>query len=172
MSFNEYISSDKNKWGKRKGLMALPQYKFVYLKRKCEYWRSRNKLIFIFWRLIYQHYETKYLMDVPAKTVIGKGFKIEHLGGVIINSNAQLGGNVTILNNVLIGMEKRGKRAGCPIIGNKVYIASGAVITGKVKIGNNVLIVANSFVNFDIPDNSIVIGNKIVKSDTATEYYI
>lgn len=69
-------------------------------------------------------------------------------------------------------MEKRGKRAGCPIIGNKVYIASGTVITGKVKIGNNVLIAANSFVNFDIPDNSIVIGNKIVKSDTATEYYI
>lgn len=172
MSFNEYISSDKNKWGKRKGLMALPQYKFVYLKRKCEYWRSKNKLIFIFWRLIYQHYETKYLMDVSAKTIIGKGFKIEHLGGVVINPDAKLGNDVTILNNVLIGMEKRGKRTGSPDIGNKVYIASGAVITGKIKVGNNVLIAANSFVNFDVPNNSIVIGNKIIKSNKATDYYI
>ena len=172
MSFNEYISSDKNKWGKRKGLIFLPQYKFVYLKRKCEYWRSKNKLIFIFWRLIYQHYETKYLMDVPAKTIIGKGFKIEHLGGVVINPDAKLGNDVTILNNVLIGMEKRGKRTGSPDIGNKVYIASGAVITGKIKVGNNVLIAANSFVNFDVPNNSIVIGNKIIKSNKATDYYI
>lgn len=69
-------------------------------------------------------------------------------------------------------MEKRGKRAGCPIIGNKVYIASGAVITGKIKVGNNVLIAANSFVNFDVPNNSIVIGNKIIKSNKATDYYI
>lgn len=68
--------------------------------------------------------------------------------------------------------KKRGKKAGYPIIGDKVYIASGAVITGKVKTGNNVLIAANSFVNFDIPNNSIVIGNKIIKSNAATKYYI
>lgn len=79
---------------------------------------------------------------------------------------------MTILNNVLIGMEKRGKRAGTPLIGNKIYIASGAVIVGKVKIGNNVFIAANSFVNFDVPDNSIVIGNKIIKNDKAIDSYI
>lgn len=38
-----------------------------------------------------------------------------------------------------------------------------------VKIGNNVLIAPNAFVNFDVPDNSIVIGNpgKIIKSDSS-----
>ena len=69
-------------------------------------------------------------------------------------------------------MEKRGSRMGTPIIGDKVYIASGAVIVGKVKIGNNVLIAANSFVNFDVPDNSVVIGNKIISSPSATDSYI
>lgn len=64
------------------------------------------------------------------------------------------------------------KKAGTPLIGNKVYIAFGAVIVGKVKIGNNVLIAANSFVNFDVPDNSIVIRNKIIKNDKATDSYI
>lgn len=56
--------------GGSKGLFFLPQYKFVFLKRKCEYWRLKNKLIFIFWRLIYQRYKIKYLMDIPAKTII------------------------------------------------------------------------------------------------------
>lgn len=80
MRFSEYVAADKNKWNKKK-LFLLPEYKFVYLKRKCEYWRSRNKVIFVFWRLVYQRYEIKYLTNIPAKTLIGEGFKIEHLGG-------------------------------------------------------------------------------------------
>lgn len=38
-----------------------------------------------------------------------------------------------------------------------------------MKIGNNVLIAPNAFVNFDVPDNSIVIGNpgKIIKRDSS-----
>ncbi len=152
--------------------VLLPQYKFVYLKRKCEYWKEKNKLISILWRMIYQKYKIKYLMDIPSSTQIGQGFKIEHIGGIVINSKAILGNNVTILNNVLIGMEKRGSRMGTPIIGDKVYIASGAVIVGKIKIGNNVLIAANSFVNFDVPDNSVVVGNKIISNLLATDSYI
>lgn len=69
-------------------------------------------------------------------------------------------------------MEKRGSRGGTPIIGDKVYIASGVAIVGKVKIGNNVLIAANSFVNFDVPNNSVVVGNKIVSSLSVTDSYI
>ena len=172
MSFKNYIEPDKEKWGGKRGILFLPQYKFVYIKRKCEYWRKKNKLFFIFWRIIYQKYKIKYLIDIPAKAVIGRGFKIEHIGGIVINPEAILGENVTILNNVLIGMEKRGKRAGNPQIGNRVYIAAGVVIVGKIKIGNNVLIAANSFINFDVPDNSIVIGNRIIPNDFATQGYV
>lgn len=172
MSFKNYIEPDKEKWGGKRGILFLPQYKFVYIKRKCEYWKEKNKLISILWRAIYQKYKIKYLMDIPSSTQIGQGFKIEHIGGIVINSKAILGNDVTILNNVLIGMEKRGSRMGTPIIGDKVYIASGAVIVGKIKIGNNVLIAANSFVNFDVPDNSVVIGNKIISSPSATDSYI
>lgn len=67
-------------------------------------------------------------------------------------------------------MEKRGGSQ----IGNCVWIGPNAVIVGKIKIGNNVLIAANSYVNFDVPDNSIVIGNpgKIIHRENATEGYI
>jgi serine O-acetyltransferase len=33
------------------------------------------------------------------------------------------------------------------------------MICGNVTIGNDVLIAAGAYVNFDVPDNSVVIGN-------------
>ena len=60
------------------------------------------------------------------------------------------------------------------MIGNKVWIGTNSVIVGKITIGDNVLIAPNSFVNFDVPSNSIVIGNpgKIIPSTNATDKYI
>ncbi|WP_138272484.1 LbetaH domain-containing protein [Parabacteroides merdae] len=47
----------------------------------------------------------------------------------------------------------------CTYLGNSVWIGPNAVIVEKINIGDNVLIAANSYVNFDVPSNSIVIGN-------------
>ena len=71
-------------------------------------------------------------------------------------------------------MEKRGKRVGCPVIGDEVWIGANSVVVGGIKVGNNVLIAPGSFVNFDVPDNSIVIGNpgKVIERMDATEGYI
>lgn len=43
-------------------------------------------------------------------------------------------------------------------IGNNVYIAPNAVITKGITIGNSCVIGAGAFINRNIPDNSIVIG--------------
>ena len=50
-------------------------------------------------------------------------------------------------------------RKGTPVIGDEVWIGINSTIVGNVKIGNDVLISPNSFVNCDIPDHSIVFGN-------------
>ena len=45
----------------------------------------------------------------------------------------------------------------------------------RVNIGNDVLIAPGAFVNFDVPDNSIVIGNPgkiITKNSSPTSKYI
>jgi serine O-acetyltransferase len=66
------------------------------------------------------------------------------------------------------------KRNLVPEIGNEVWIGPNAVIVGNIKIGNNVLIAPNSYLNTDVPSNSIVIGNpaEIIPKNTATEGYI
>ena len=47
-------------------------------------------------------------------------------------------------------------------------------MVGKIVIGDNVLIAPNAYVNFDVPSNSIVVGNPAVvkQHPNATETYV
>lgn len=95
-------------------------------------------------------------------------------GKIVVNPRAKIGKNVNISAGVVIGQENRGKRAGTPVIGNQCWIGANAVIVGNIEIGDNVLIAPLSYVNFDVPSNSIVIGNpaKIISRENAVEGYI
>jgi len=68
-----------------------------------------------------------------------------------------------------------GKKKGVPTIGDNVFMGRNSIIIGNVNIGHNVLIAPGAFVNFDVPDNSIVIGNPgqiIPQNSSPTEKYI
>lgn len=85
-----------------------------------------------------------------------------------------IGKHVNLHKGCVIGRENRGKREGVPTIGDRVWIGINAVIIGNIKIGNDVLIAPNAYVNFDVPDHSIVVGNPgtIRHRDNATEKYL
>jgi len=94
---------------------------------------------------------------IPAKTTIGKGTKFTARGmGVIMNGDEVIGENCQIGHHVK--MLRKNPYKNCAHVGNNVYISSGAVLMGNVKIGNNVIIGANSVVTKSIPDNCIVGG--------------
>lgn len=89
-------------------------------------------------------------------------------GTIVINPDAKIGKNFSISHGCCVG-NAAGKHAGVPIIGDNVIMNANAVVVGGIKIGNNVLIAPNAFVNFDVPDNSIVIGNpgQIIRRDSS-----
>lgn len=92
----------------------------------------------------------------------------------MINPDSIIGKNFTIAQGCLIG-NSEGKKFGTPIIKDNVCMHANSIVIGGVKIGNNVLIAPGAFVNFDVPDNSIVLGNpgKIIVKDTSpTDKYI
>lgn len=66
------------------------------------------------------------------------------------------------------------KRIGAPTLGDDVWVGSNSMVVGNIHIGNDVLIAPNAYVNFDVPEHSIVIGNpaKIIKKENATDSYI
>jgi serine O-acetyltransferase len=112
-------------------------------------------------------------IQIPAKTKIGAGFRIVHFGHIIINPNAKIGKNFNIYPGVTIG-HSEGKMFGSPSIGDNVCILSNAIVVGGITVGDNSVIAPNSFVNFDVPDNAIVLGNpgKIILKDKPSAKYI
>jgi len=150
-----------------------PGFRYTSLLRKCNYYFYKKKYIRFFYSFyLLRKYRYKFGFDIPFDCVINKGFALNHFGGVVINSKANIGKNVDIFPGVTIGETFRGKNKGVPIIGDNVWIGSNAIIVGKINIGNNVLIGPGSYINFDVPENSVVIGNpgKIV-SNKGTEGY-
>ena len=151
-----------------------PNLEHIIIYRKAHFYSSRNKLLYYFYVYKLKKLSKKYAFQIPADTEIGRGFYIGHNGPIVINPMAKIGDNCNIAAGVTIGQENRGKRKGAPTIGNRVWIGTNAVVVGKVIIGDNVLIAPNAYVNFDVPSNSIVIGNpgKIIPNlPDATEGY-
>lgn len=105
-------------------------------------------------------------IDIPDTTKIGRNFNVFHGQGLIINSSAIIGDDVTIRHNTTIGNAK--ENGGCPVIGNNVNIGANSVIIGEITIGDNSVIAAGSVVIKDVPSGVLVAGNpaKIIKSLT------
>lgn len=103
-------------------------------------------------------YENKRLTYVGSHIPIGKSFSVGHCFSTIVEAE-KIGDYVTVMQQVTIGRSIGGNRAGIPSIGSNVVIASGAKVIGKLKIGDNVFVGANSVVVKDIPDNAVVVGN-------------
>ena len=105
---------------------------------------------------------------------IGEGLIIGHLGTIVVNCHAKFGNEIMLTHGVTIGRDVRGKRKGSPTLGNRVCIRTNSTIVGNITIGDDVLIAPNTFVNFDVPSHSIVIGNpaSIHYRDNATEGHL
>lgn len=109
--------------------------------------------IYWLWRLRKYSYLTGFQI---APNTCGKGLTIWHWGSIIVNPAARLGDNCTLYPGVLIGHKVPGEPA--PVIGNNVFIGSGAKIIGNIHIGNNVTIAPNAVVVKDVPDNVTIGG--------------
>lgn len=81
---------------------------------------------------------------------IGPGLVI-HTPYAINVAPVKIGANCTIQSGVLIG-------SGVRSVGDNVYFGAGCKVIGDVKIGNNVVIVANSVVLTDVADNTTIMG--------------
>ena len=155
-----------------KRLLRPDELKYIALFRKTEACRCKPLKSYYTLKLKLLSYKTR--IQIPARTQIGEGFYIGHSGRVIIHPEAVLGKNVNVGTGVTIGYENRGERKGAPHLEGNCWIGTNAVVVGNVRIGEDVMIAPLTFVNFDVPAHSIVIGNpaKIIQRENATEAYL
>jgi serine O-acetyltransferase len=140
----------------RQGLWVMAVYRFGN-------WRYgiRNRALRIPFSIIYKLLkvlsEILTGIDLPCEARLGRRFRIDHFGGIVISGDAVFGDDCIIRNGVTVGLRHTGHR-GAPVIGNRVDIGAGAKLLGSIHVGDDVAVGANAVVITDVPSNSIAVG--------------
>jgi serine O-acetyltransferase len=137
------------------------KYQYIFWMRTCQYARANPLLRIWFYpiaRMMLRRYSYKYGISIPFTTQIGSGLYVGHIGGIVVNPGCVIGKNCNLYHGASLLEGGLGDDLGWPTIGDNTFIGPGAKVIGPVRIGNNVLIVANSVVVRDVPDNAVVWG--------------
>lgn len=163
-------SKNDNIWTQLRYILFTPGFQFTYCWRRASL--SRNILSRLFWRVLHRRCMFHSGIQIPVGTDIGAGLRIGHFGSIVINPAAKIGRNFSIAEGALIGSAE-GKKKGVPVIGDNVIMGANSLVIGGITVGDYVMIAPGAFVNFDVPDHSIVVGNpgKIIQSDHPTDKY-
>lgn len=156
-----YHYQEGNRFAKIVNTLRAPGVQAVAVYRFGQWCRLQNILFRIFFDPVYLVLNglLKILwgIELPRSARIGPGLYIGHFGGITISPASVIGSNCNIAQNVTIGVAGKGEKRGVPTLGSNVHIAPGARVFGKIMIGNNVKIGANTVVTADIPDDSIAV---------------
>ena len=137
-------------------LESTPGMKFSAIFRLTQHYRHKNKLLFYFFFLWLRRIKYRYGIDISYRTKIGKGLYIGHFGGIVVHGDAVIGENCNLSQGMTIGVLNRGRSAGVPVIGNRVFLGPNCVVLGNISVGDDVLIGANAVVMEDVPPHSVV----------------
>jgi serine O-acetyltransferase len=155
----ENIREDWHTYGRqlsRQGLWAMAVYRYGRWRYTIRWSWLRRPFSFIY-KVLKPVSEVLTGIELPCETTLGRRFRIDHFGGIVISGDAVFGDDCLIRNGVTVGLKHTGQR-GAPILGNRVDIGAGAKILGAIQIGDDVLIGANAVVLTDVPSNCIAVG--------------
>jgi serine O-acetyltransferase len=148
----------------RPGLRAMASYRIAV-------WSGTLKnpiLRFVFWNIgqaMLRFVRNNYGIQLFAQTQIGRRFQIGHQNGIVIHKFSTIGDDCRVRQGVTLGrggLERTDTpeafRNSAPTLGNRVDIGAGAVIIGKVHIGDDVNIGPNAVVLTNVPAGATVMA--------------
>ncbi|MFT6834893.1 MAG: serine O-acetyltransferase [Francisellaceae bacterium] len=136
-------------------------YRYTFWWRFAEFASSKFYLrlsIYPVVKFAHRRMSHKYGISIPIGTEIGAGFYIGHFGNIVVSGDAKIGKNCNISQGVTIGQANRGRFKGVPTIGDRVYMAAGSKIVGKIIVGDDCLIAANTLVSRSVDEYSVCLG--------------
>jgi serine O-acetyltransferase len=163
-----YLKADLYRYAGSTGAKAFlrhflftPGYKYTVWMRSAGYLKVRKSTRytlypFFKWMLLRCRY--KYGIAIAENTVIGPGLFINRFGGIYLNADAIVGSNVNFTHGIMLGQHNRGPMMGSPVVGDRVFLASGSKVIGRVRVGNDAVVGANAVVTKDVPDMAVVGG--------------
>ncbi len=110
-------------------------------------------------------YQIHFLMKILCgceiywSTKIGVGFHIDHGFGTVIGSRSSIGKGFWMHHGCTIGHKNMEDIGLGPEIGDDVIVYANSQVLGSIKLGNKVVVAANSLVICDVEDCQIVGGS-------------
>ncbi len=140
----------------RQGFWVMVVYRFGRWRYglRIPFFRRAASLLY---KLSYKGVQVLTGIELPCEATIGKGFRIDHFGGIVISGYARFGDHCILRNGVTVGL-KNVEEPLAPVLGHHVNIGAGAKILGPIQVGDHVDIGANAVVLHDVPSHSIAVG--------------
>lgn len=141
----------------RPGFRALAVYRFGV-------WRMgiRAKLLrapfSILYRSLFRRVRNHYGIELPYSATVGRRVVIEHQSGIVIHGATVIGDECIIRQNCTFGVRRVDQPNDAPVLGRGVDVGAGAVILGRISIGDYARIGANAVVLSDVPARALAVG--------------
>ncbi|MBP8822100.1 MAG: serine acetyltransferase [Flavobacteriales bacterium] len=144
--------------GNPKGRLVMACFRLLHLLRQSVFTVALFLPLFLLYRLLV---EWVLCIELPWKTRIGPGFRLDHGQALVVNDGTVFGAGCTVRNSTTIGNKKSndGSFSRAPIFGDRVDIGANAVIIGPITIGDDVAIGAGAVVVHDVPAGHVAVGN-------------
>jgi serine O-acetyltransferase len=154
-NLKEDLKTYKGDWGSQ-GFWVMIVYRFGCWRYTIKSALLRKPFSLLY-KILYKIIQVITGIELPCEVRVGKNFRIDHFGGIIISGFASFGDNCVIRDGVTVGL-RRVDDPVAPRIGNNVDVGTGAKVLGDITIGDNVVIGANAVVLEAVPSNSIAVG--------------
>ena len=136
------------------GFRAMFMYRFGV-------WRMtiRSRLLrapmSVLYRFMHRHVRNHYGIELHYTAKIGRRFLIAHQGAIVIHEYATIGDDCVIRQGATIGAAGHYSETDAPRLGCRVSIGAGAMVLGRVEIGDGAMIGPNAVVMTNVPANAI-----------------
>lgn len=144
--------------GNPKGMLVMVLFRVAHLLRRS----IITFILFLPYFLLYRVFvEWVLCIELPWKTRIGPGLRIDHGQALVVNDNTVFGAGCIVRNSTTIGNKrlKDGSYSASPRFGDRVDIGANAIIIGPITIGDDAAIGAGAVVLKDVPAGHVAVGN-------------
>ena len=142
--------------------------KYLYHMRKTSYYMSRNSLVKKFIGLYHMSRYKRLGIRLGFSIgydVFGYGLVVPHHGTIVVGSSNRIGNYAVLHTSTCISDNNK-------VVGNGLYLSTGAKMTSTIVLGDNVSVAANSVVNKSYEDgNCLIAGAPAVFKKAEVAWY-
>jgi len=115
-----------------------------------------RKLAGRLYKVLHRYVRNQYGIELRCSAVVGRRLLIPHQGAIVIHSYAQIGDDCAIFQGVTLGTANEFTPSKAPKLGDRVRVGAGAMILGKVTVGDGAHLAPNTVVFTDVPAGATV----------------